>query len=373
MTNFKKISLSLVVATALSFSGCGSSSSDDTDKEDEVTTKNYNGAGSRWDLSFKSDSNAIITEANSNLEINATYQDLESGFRKITVTSSSDTSKANVGDITYGFELPDYMFPFISFTDNKLLPTVINDGECPTAQNHNFVVSFADAGSTTNDFDEWGAYGYWEYKSDENKTYVDVFKRDGTQTTNMNFNGSIISNCSDGKFYGVETEGADKGQTTTAYFSETGGIIWQQTRDSSHTNPGGENDFMIPKETSLNTINQINGEYIGYSISGNGQTSYTNTPVNVVATDGNLVVKELDISNNTIRNKLSDISLTTEVTGTKGLWRGQITTTTPSGTEGIGCAVDLDAGGSGKNILICGGMLPDGTNKNLYSLILVSK
>jgi hypothetical protein len=354
------------------FVACGgSSSSDDTPPTgggDEITTKNYNGAGSRWELNFKSDGNATITEANSNLEINATYEDMESGFRKISVTNSSDTSKANIGDITYGFELPDYMFPFVSFTDNKLLPTVINDGECPTAQNHNFVVSFADSGSATNDFDGWGAYGYWEYKSDENKTYVDVFKRDGTQTTDMSFNGSIISNCSGGKLYGVEN-----GETTTGYFSKTGGIIWQQMRDSSNANPGGENDFMIPKETNLNSINQINGEYIGYSISGNGQTSYTNTPVNVVATDGALVVKELDITNNTIGNKLSDISLTTEVSGTKGLWKGQVTTTSPSGTDGIGCAVDLDAGGSGKNVVICGAMLPDGTNKNLYSLILVSK
>jgi hypothetical protein len=372
MISFKKIGLSLAVVASLSFCGCGSSSSDNTTLPtgggDEITTKNYNGAGSRWELNFKSDGNATITEANSNLEINATYEDMESGFRKISVTNSSDTSKANIGDITYGFELPDYMFPFVSFTDNKLLPTVINDGECPTAQNHNFVVSFADSGSATNDFDGWGAYGYWEYKSDENKTYVDVFKRDGTQTTDINFNGSIISNCSGGKLYGVEN-----GETTTGYFSKTGGIIWQQMRDSSNANPGGENDFMIPKETNLNSINQINGEYIGYSISGNGQTSYTNTPVNVVATDGALVVKELDITNNTIGNKLSDISLTTEVSGTKGLWKGQVTTTSPSGTDGIGCAVDLDAGGSGKNVVICGAMLPDGTNKNLYSLILVSK
>jgi len=371
MINFKKTSLGLAVVTALGFSGCGSSSSDNTPSlgDDEITTKNYNGAGSRWDLSFQNDGNATIKEANSNLEINATYEDLASGFRKITTTSSNDISIVD-GTITYGFELPNYMFPFVSFTENKLLPTIINDsGECPTVQNHNFVTSFAKSNSSASDFDEWGTFGFWKYNSDENKTQVDVFKRDGTLNADMNFNGSIISNCSNGKYYDPVGDPTDPDNAkTTAYFSKIGGIIWHQ---DAINDDRIENDFMIPKETNLNTINQINGEYIGYSISGNG--SYINTPVNVVSNNGALVVKELNITNNTIGNKLSDISLTTEVSGTKGLWHGQITTTTPSGTEGIGCAIDLDAGGSGKNVIICGGMLPDGTKKNLYSLILVTK
>ncbi|MEA2017852.1 MAG: hypothetical protein U9N59_05330, partial [Campylobacterota bacterium] len=45
MTNFKKISLSLAVATALSFSGCGSSSSDDTTNNDDDTSNNSTVSG----------------------------------------------------------------------------------------------------------------------------------------------------------------------------------------------------------------------------------------------------------------------------------------------------------------------------------------
>ena len=92
--------------------------------------------------------------------------------------SSSNTTKANTGDVTYGFELPGYMFPFIAFGENKLLPTVINNGECPNTVEHNFIVSFAKSNTqsdgTAGDFDTWRTFGHYEYNSDQNKTYVSV-------------------------------------------------------------------------------------------------------------------------------------------------------------------------------------------------------
>ena len=112
---------------------------------------------------------------------------------------------------------------------------------------------------------------------------------------------------------------------------------------------------------------------IGYVIIGNGQSSigYTNTPVSVIANNGTLTVKEINVTSGVVGNTLSSITLSSEVTGTKGLWRGQISVN--SNNEGIGCAIDLDAANSGKNVIICGGMYPDGTTQKLYSAILVSK
>ena len=387
MTKIKTLGISLAVVTALSFGGCGSSSSDTTPASGEniVTSKSYNGAGSRWDLNFKSDGNATIKELDSNLEINATYEDLASGFRKIIVTSSNDSNIAN-GTVSYGFELPDYMFSFVAFNENKLIPTVTK-GSCPTENiKHNYITSFAKS-NTKNDssiasFDSWGTFGYWSTTS--NSTQIEVFKRDGTRPDDggqhtLNYN-IVSKNCSNGSFYDPVGDPTDNYRAeTTAYFTKAGGLIWHQkglgNTVGDRKNDRIENDFMIPYEANLNSINQIDGNYIGYVISGNGQSNigYTNIPVSVVATNGALVVKDINVTSGVIGNKISDISLTTEVTGTKGLWRGQITNVNPSGTDGIGCAIDLDAAGSGKNVIICGGMLPDGTNKKLYSLILVSK
>ena len=372
MINFKKISLSLAVTTALSLSGCGSSSSDDTNKKNEVTTRNYNGAGSRWDLAFESDGKATIKELDSNLEINATYEDLASGFRKITVVSSSDTSKANVGNITYGFDLPDYMFPFISFTENKLIPTVksgVFDSSLTTIR-HNYILSYGQPKSENDVFDKDNFLGYWIGDNEEQTLQVTKLCLNGNiysqNTYNFNITEKIENN---GKW--IE----DEDEKRLYYMTASGGLIYHvEAKKGSNDNPSNKisNAFMIPYEPNLNTINQINGNYIGYLVSGSGYTSigYENTPVRVTVVDGLLSIKDIDVNTNVTGDEMGTIQLTNEVTGTKGLWYGQVKI---NETEEIGCAIDLNTGDSGKNVVICSGMKPDGTSKRLYSLILVSK
>ena len=371
------------LSVSLMVSGCGSSSSNDPSPI--ITSESYNGAGSRWDLDFKGDGTATIKEENSNLELVATYQDLKSGFRKITVTSSSDVAKVKVGASTYGFDLPNYMFPFVAFNENKLIPTV-TQGSCPAGNiRHNYITSFAKSNTNNNgsiaDFNDWGTFGYWSTTA--SSTHVEVFKRDGTRPSDggvHDINTNVTSGCQNGKLYDPSGDPNDPYRAeTTAYFTKAGGLIWQQiglgNTVGNSKNDRIENDFMIPYEPNLNTINQIDGNYIGYVVIGNGQSSvgYQNKPVSVAINNGIMTLKNIDTESGVIGSKISEIALTTEVSGTKGLWRGQLTNVSPSGTEGIGCAIDLDAGGSGKNVIICGGMLPDGTTNQLYSAILVSK
>lgn len=382
----KIVNISLVAIATFSLLGCGSSSSDNTvePQNPTVTTTSYAGAGSRWELDFKSDGSTTIKELNSNLEINATTTELASGFKKITVISSND-SNVSSGDTRYGFELPGYMFPFVSFTENKLLPTINMTNECPTEGiKHNYITSFAKSNSNTDgtfsNFDGWGTFGYWDlpYTAD-GTAKIEVFKRDGTRNGNDNVSSFSVAmlGCTNGRVYNINDDPNDDWRaTTTAYFTKSGALIWQQegrgNTVGTSINNRIENDFMIPYEGNLTNIDQIDGNYIGYVITGNGQSTigYSNIPVSVSISSANFTVKEINPDTNTTGTTISTISLTTELTGTKGLWYGQVTTT---GTEGIGCAVDLNANNSSKNVIICGGMNPDGTLEKLYSLILVSK
>ena len=369
----KTLGISLAVATVLSMSGCGSSSTNNNDTtpppsgKDIIISKSYNGAGSRWDLNFKSDKTATIKELNSNLEINATYEELSSGFRKITTVSSSDSTIAN-GTVTYGFELPDYMFSFVAFNENKLIPSIRKSNECPTdGIKHNYITSFAQS-KDNGDFNGFALYGYLQDDIAQNSfTYKSFDSSNNVASSGVATGYTMKSSCANGSYYAVGST-----EVETSFFTNTGGFIAQKYDTQNHEL---RNQFGVPYESNLNTINQIDGNYIGYVISGNGQSNigYTNTPVSVVATNGRLIVKDINVTSGIVGNKISDVSLTTEVTGTKGLWSGQITTVSPSGTDGIGCAIDLNAGGSGKNVVICAGMLPDGTSKKLYSLILVNK
>jgi len=375
----KKLSnFAIISILCVSIYGCKEESSTSSEES-------YNGAGSRWVLKFKLNGIVNIKELNSNLDINATYTDLPSGFRKITVIASNDTSRVKIGDITYGVELPDYMFPFVAFDENVLIPTVVS-GECPTNVNHNYVTSFAKSASRDDgeiaSFNGWTPFGYWRYNENDNKTYINVYLRDGTLSDDsMSFNGSIADNCSNGEYYDPYGDPNDEYRAeTTAYYTKSGGLIWHQkglgnqVSNSHEINNRIENDFMLPYEPNLNQINQINGHYIGYAVIGNGQPTigYKNIPINVDIEDGVLTLKEIkDINTGASNTTIATIKLYNEISGTKGLWSGDIQT--DEGTEGIGCAIDLDASGSGKNAIICGGMNPDGTLKQLYSVILISE
>ena len=316
-----------------------------------------------------------MTEEDSSLTINATCESLDSGFMKISVTDATGSNAPSAGDFTYGFELSGYMLPFVSFTDNKLLPTVIA-GSCPSGDiKHNFIVSYAKGNNDSSNFDEWGTFGFWQSNNANNTLKVNIFKRNSdSPDEEVDVDSWDMSSiCSSGKFSTSGGEDAD----TTAYFSQSGGLIWNQ---ASTTDERIENDFMIPYDdgvTDVGGVPQVDGNYIGYTISGNGQTSYTNTPVSVTVNNGEFIAKRINPDDGIISATThSKFSLGYKVTGTEGLFRGTITDyneQTATTSDGLGCAIDLDAGGTGKDVIICGGMLPDGSLKNLYSAILVSQ
>jgi len=259
------------------------------------------------------------------------------------------------------------MFPFVSFTENKLLPTVIKNGECPTnGIKHNYITSFAQS-KDSGDFNGFALYGYFVDDITQNSLTFKSFDSTNTAVSNQTISGyTMASSCSNGIYYVVGTS-----KIETSYYTKTGGFIGQKYDVTNHEL---RNQFGVPYEANLNSISQIQGTYIGYSISGNGKSSigYTNTPVSVtIDNNGALSVKDINVETNLIGSEQATVNLTAEVSGTKGLWSG--TFTTSSGTDNIGCAIDLDAGNSGKNVIICSGMIPDGTNERLYSLILVNK
>ncbi|NVK31447.1 MAG: hypothetical protein HWE20_10605 [Gammaproteobacteria bacterium] len=360
----------IVIGVTLALAGCGGSGNS-SPPPTQSTSKTYNGAGSKWELTLNSDNTCTLTESDSNLFIDATCENLSTGFLQITVTSATGNNAPAIGSVTYGFELSGYMLPFVSFSEDKLLPTIIS-GNCPTGDlKHNFIVSYAKSNSATSDFDGWGTFGYWESNRTNNTLTVKVYDRNGNLTNTFTPTFDIGAACSNGSFFQADQDG---GEDTTAYFSESGGLIWHQ---ESTTDQRIENDFMIPYDDGISSVSQLDGNYIGYTISGNGQTNYTSTPVNVSVSNGVFTLKKVNlVTGVTAGSTHSSFTLNAEISGTRGLLQGLVTEydeTVANNNEGIGCAIDLNAGNSGKDVIICGGMLPDGTKKNLYSAILVSK
>lgn len=343
--------------------GCNSNS----DNDDTSTT--YNGAGSRWELIINNDATCVIKEKDSGINLNADCNALESGFTKVTVHTVTGTTDIAVDDTTYGFELPGFMLPFVAFNEDKLIPTVVG-GTCPSSDiQHNVIISYAKGNTAESNFDGWGNFGYWN--TDNNRLTVNVYQRDGTLNNQFTTDFTVSDFCDKGETYLEPNMADEEPATTTAYWTDGGGIIWNQ---ASATDDRVENDFMIPVETGLTDLTggAANGDYLGYKVTGNGQVSigYSNVAVYASINNGTLTITPVNPETGEATGATGDtVVLSNNIND--GLFNG--TLTTPAGEEGIGCAFDLNASDSGSNVVMCGGMNPDGSLQQLYSLILVSR
>jgi hypothetical protein len=365
----KHIKLILLAIAIVTVAGCGGGSTSPS-----TTSNSYQGAGSDWSLKSNNDGTCVLTENTSSLTVNATCKKLPSGFTEIEVTSAAGGNSTIVapsaGDKTYAYEISGYMMPFIApeGSKKKVVPAVIS-GTCSTTLSHNFIVSFAQTTSAANsDFSGWGAYG--KYSSSDGKSLTTtIYKSDGTVLAdNISIPIDIAGNCSAGKSTIADSI---KNETSHFYLTQNGGAIFYQDRTIStdpDTTGSFENDFMLPVDGSISNTSSLDGNYIGFVITGNGRVSYTNTPVSVTATGGTFTVSSLsDDTSTTINTNHSSFSLTSATT--PGLYKTSLTHTN---TGNIGCAATLNAGG--KKVVICGGIDPaDTTNKSLYSIILAGK
>jgi hypothetical protein len=361
---------SILIGVLIVLSGCGGggtpSSVSGTANAGSV---NYQGAGSAWSLKVNSDGSCLVKETDSNLAINAACTKLSSGFTEIKVTSATggnaNLAAPAVGTVTYAYEMAGYMMPFIAFSEGKVVPTVVA-GTCASSLAHNFVVSFAKTKDSISTFTGWGAVGTYQTTGDN---------LSGTRYDNMGVSlGNVgpfplgLSNCSGGLLASTAN-----GEKTSFYLTLNGGAILHQDRTNStdpNTQGSAENDFMLPIETGISNLSQLDGNYIGFVITGNGQTGYTSKPIAVRGTTG--VFNAVERSGTDLAT--SSASLHSRLTFnasalSPGLYKASLTHVNSGG--GVGCAVSLNGGG--KKIVICGGLDPaDSTNKTMYSVILAA-
>jgi hypothetical protein len=364
---FRRTSVGLIAVGAafvLGLYGCGGGGGGTAPAS--VTSNAYQGAGSAWSLASNSDGTCTLSESVSNLKVNAACTKLTSGFTKLTVTSATGGSVSlaapAAGTVTYAYEVDGYMMPFIAFTENKVVPTV-SAGTCSSSLNHNFVVSYAKLGLNT-DFTGWATMG--NYTLTNGTLSLNRYKADGTFLSNPNFPMST-SGCSNGVL-----ETTTSGDLTRFYFTQNGGAIFY--RDSSNSTPvtnGGstEDNFMLPTTNDVTSLAGMDGNYIGFVTTSQGNGNFTTTPVSVIAANGAFSLSArsgTDLATSTANHSSFTLGATKVAAS---LYKGSLTHTKAGGS--IGCAINANI--SNQKIVICSGLDPaDATNKTLYSAILKS-
>lgn len=383
--NFKRkqfYNTGLMMMSCVCLVACGGSSGNtpvDNSKEESTTTRTYNGPGSSWRISLnKNDTTCTLEEKNSGLKANANCERLSSGFTKITVSSVTGTPSAEYTDIkagfsTFAYELDGYMMPFVA-PNNKIIPTVIA-GSCPSgAIAHNFIVSYV-RGSTSNDISWVSAGGYWDTQGDDLRIYM--VDSDGNPRTGDGFSNGVLTQPNLSKNFNEQCKdgvlGDSEGQM---YFTASGGLIMHQDRGANDT---AETNFMVPKDDNLTQKNQLDGDYIGFNITGNGLSSvgYVTHAVSVNANNGVFTAKKINSETGEVQAQAHSVfTLGDLIAQRAGLFSATLSKYNETDAQTntlLGCAAQLKAGDAQKKVVLCSGLLPDSGKNKAYSVLLVEK
>jgi len=359
--SFRKTTLSLVAGLTLTLGlvNCGGGGSTSTTVASD-TTNSYTGAGSQWNNSINDTAKTFtIThqpEANESIDftINGSFEELDSGFKKLTVSTSTGTNAPSVGSVGYGLEIPGYAFFLQPEESSGELITMVQGGECPTQDlSGNWVTvknlhdvntstnvgTPADVSSATQD-----SFGTFNWDLANSKLNLPLKYALSNPTVDLNSSESVDINC---------TNGVAQIPGVTMYLTSNGGVIVHAEHDSGSGN--GTTDETVITAFSSETLtakSDFDGNYAGILLSSDVSSASSVEALSMVCQSGVCSGDIIDPSTNSpiVAAGSATLNLTGNINSpSAGFISGTITT-----KDGIGnmtCMVDTNAASTGKNLM----------------------
>jgi hypothetical protein len=234
----------LLLLGVLFLSGCS--------KSDTKTTYTYAGPGSDYSVEFEGDTsgNFTLTESVADTTVKGTWETAETGFKKLTVDSSTDETIITKNAVRYGVDIPGFTFMMqpLNSDDKKALVTVAT-GNCPSTDfSGNFILT-----NIANGEDAKTAFtnGVLSYTNATNKVVLDSV---------LNITGGVVvggpeitlaDDCKNGKETFTATSNGGNG---TIYYTQDGAAVVQFL--------DGTIAFVLPKH-NIAEEKEIDGAYHG--------------------------------------------------------------------------------------------------------------
>jgi len=356
---------------------CGGGSSNSSGGGDGFS---YSGPGSRWNVSLATDTSFNITRSDTadspvTLTVTGNYVELPSGFVKLTVGSVtadvSVTDAPSVGDSAYALNVPGYVFFLkpIDPTNDQIIP-MVSSGGCPTTDMAaNWVNVNVEAGVDANDYTV-SMYGTFNFDvATSTPTLPSTYSLAQTPLGADNMSGG---SCADGVL--VLNNGLGVAETE-AYLTNNNGAIVRTGIDTPNDETDDTYIFGLAQET-IADIADLQDEYAGLlfdaSQPGGSQILPVSVSCDAVGACAGTIVDDIDT--NTLSSDTVAISLTMINTPEDGFITGTISVPSGGGTVqgNMTCIANINAQGSGKNILSCVGQSPN-DNTQLFNVLLISK
>ncbi len=339
--------ISLLVSIIVA--GCGGSGSGGA-----KSGNTYTGPGSSWTFNLYDDGSfeATETDANPDLSVSGTWSTTAAGFKRLTVTTTSDAGSVAVGSSGYAVDIPGVVFLLKPFNGTQII-SAVKKGECPqTDITANWIMANKNT-DIGNDI-----FGTFNYNSTTGDAELPSMYSLGAAAFGTWPNPLGTFSCSDGT--------ADVSDARM-YLTQIGAAIVHTGRTT--TADKTDDNYIVAMQAQ--NLASIDDQYIGLvfeTSTANGDNLF---PVYVNLSGGTGTGQEItNVDTNTLDPGTVAISYSGGGLGLNIPSNGFVNATI-DGSD-LHCAANTDVNGTGKNFLYCVGENPGEAGK-LYNLLLLSK
>ena len=206
-----------------------------------------------------------LTESDSDLAVYGTYESLDSGFTKLTVSSASGTDAPSSGDEAYGIDVPGYVFLLKPLEANADIIPMIASGDCPSEDfSANWIVTSIEDGqnfedscdtTSTNGVDALGTFIY------------DHSESLGSLPTKYNICGDTLGSYELGTF--TCSSGLATIDDADLYLTAIGGILVNINTDEDEDS---QIIVALPSD-AIDSIADFEDDYIGLVLTNDASSS----------------------------------------------------------------------------------------------------
>jgi hypothetical protein len=349
----------LLCACTLFVYGCAEEESE----EDAAQALNYNGPGSKWDVSLV-DGGFTITmresvDAAVALTVEGTYQRMASGFLVLTVSSSQGAEGPEAGAQAWAVEVPGYALILKPMDDgsDQVIPMVVA-GSCPENDVAANWVMVKKASAAAADDADREFFGTFAYSTETNTAMLPVrralanaFQDAGAQ--------ALAGGACEGGIMTVED--------AVMYLTSNGGAIVH----TEVNNPDDGSFIFALAQKAIADVNNLDADYAGVLFDDSMTEGQKIQPVALSCTAGACTGT---IVTDVTTGATSAESVTVTLDGVPDdFGNGLITGTIASGadTGNLACMADTGVLDSGRIMVSCVGQSP-GDNSNMFNVLFTS-
>jgi hypothetical protein len=294
---------------------------------------------------MNSDGTFSMDESESGLSLSGTWATTAAGFKKLTVTVSSDTGSVALGSTAYALDIPGIVLLVKPYSGTQMI-SMVKSGECPQGDfSANWIMTNANTNMAS---DLFGTFAFTASSGSANLPAR--YQLDDTDLGAEPLGSLICSN-------GVATVGDAR-----MYLTPIGAAI-VHTGVTSPGDPTDDNFIVALPATSVGSLSNLDGNYLGLVFAESAGTDEL-FPVSISLSNGTGTGDQIDPDTG-VSSGSASISLVSADAPSTGFISGTI------GGSDVRCMANVDVNSSGKNFLFCIGENP-GEAGRLYNMLMIN-